>query len=62
MLFYAAAFCAPNAGIGCVLNGTYEFFFKGTNLLCQQIQMYEDALWTLEGTPLFEGGIRVKAF
>ncbi len=40
----------------------YELFFKAKNLLAQQRQIYEDALWTVEGQPFFEGGIKVKAF
>jgi hypothetical protein len=49
-------------GLGAVLWGRCEIYVRATNLLSQEMQMYEDALWTIEGTPLFEGGIKFKSF
>jgi outer membrane receptor protein involved in Fe transport len=50
------------AGLGAVLMGKYEVYVKGRNLLGQEQDMYEDALWTIEGEPLFEGGVKVNVF
>jgi len=50
------------AGLGATFKGKVELYVKGKNLLGQKMEMYEDALWTIEGVPLFESGLRLKAF
>lgn len=50
------------AGLGLVFKSRLEWFVKGSNLLGQEIDMFEDALWTAKGIPMWETGLKVKAF
>jgi len=57
-----ADYTRMESGLALTLLRKYELYVKATNLLAQEIEMYEDALWTLEGVPLVEAGVRLKVF
>jgi outer membrane cobalamin receptor len=50
------------AGFNCSLMRRYELYFKGENLLGEKIDLYEDALFTVQGVRRYEGGLRISVF
>ena len=51
-----------SAGITVTLSDRYSLFLKGTNLLGQRMENYEDVLMKTNGDRIFEGGFRMSAF
>lgn len=51
-----------DAGISAKIFNNYELFCKGSNLLGQEIESYEDLLMVTEGKRTYEFGFRAAAF
>lgn len=49
-----------DAGISLIFRNGYEFFLNVDNLLGQEINIYEDVNFIIEGTPLYRVGLRVQ--
>ena len=50
------------AGLTLSFAKRYELFVNGVNLLCQEMDVYEDALYTIKGESRVDGGFRVKVY
>ncbi len=49
-----------DAGIGITFNNKYQFYFNMYNILGQEIQYLDDALFTLYGEPTYKFGLKIK--
>jgi outer membrane receptor for ferrienterochelin and colicins len=49
-----------DAGLSLSFQNGYELFLNFDNLLCQEIHLYEDVDFIIEGTPLYRVGIRLQ--
>jgi outer membrane receptor for ferrienterochelin and colicins len=50
------------AGFGGKISKNYEVFIKGQNLLKSRIDMYEDALYTIQGIRRYSCGLKISVF
>jgi outer membrane receptor for ferrienterochelin and colicins len=49
-----------DAGIGITFNNKYQLYFNIYNILGQEIQYLDDALFTLYGEPTYKFGLKIK--
>jgi outer membrane receptor protein involved in Fe transport len=48
-----------DAGLSLLFSNSYELFVNADNLLGQELYIYEDLVFQIEGTPLFRAGLRL---